>query len=182
MASLKLNRQRWLLLIAGAGLLLLVLDRLVFTPLGRTWQAHQTEIIQLRAAVARGQSLLERADQTRRTWAEMQSGAMPKDAAQSEQDLVAAFDRWGRASNVELSSIKPQWKRGAGDRYSLLECRVDATGSLPALSRFIYELEQSPLALRVDSVEFGARDDRGQKLALSLVITGLRLAPPEGRL
>ena len=43
------KRQRWLILIAGAGVLLLVLDRIVFTPLGEVWRAHAAEI----AAAAR---------------------------------------------------------------------------------------------------------------------------------
>ena len=50
--------------------------------------------------------------------------------AKAEQELVTAFDRWGRAGGIELGSIKPQWKRGSSNRYSLLECRVDASGSL----------------------------------------------------
>ncbi len=174
-------RQRWLLIIAGTALLLLVLDRALFTPLGRVWHAHTAEIAQLRQSVANGRVTLARADQTQRAWSEMQSGALPKDAALAEQDLITAFDRWGRTGGVDLGSIKPQWKRGTSDRYSLLECRVDATGTLPALSRFLYELELSPLALRVDSVEVTARDDNGQRLALNLVVTGLRLAPLEGR-
>jgi hypothetical protein len=175
------NRQRWLLIIAGAGLLLLILDRIIFTPLGHAWQAHAAEIVQLQQSVANGRAVIARASQTQRVWAEMQAGALPKDAAQAEQDLISAFDRWGRTSNIELGSIKPQWRRGATDHYSLLECRVDATGTLPALTRFLYELELSPLALRVDSVEFTARDDNGQKLGLSLVVNGLRLVPLEAR-
>ncbi len=176
------NRQRLLVIVAGAGLLLLILDRIVFTPLGDLWQAHATEIVHLGNAVATGRSEIARASQTQRVWTEMQSGALPKDPAQAEQDLISAFDTWGHLSNIELGSIKPQWKAGATDRYSLLECRVDATGSIATLSRFLYELEKSPLALRVDSVELSSRDDNGQKLGLALIVSGLRLAPLEGRL
>ena len=176
------NRQRLLIIVAGAGLLLLILDRIVFTPLSDLWQAHATEIVQLRNSVATGRSEIARAAQTQRVWAEMQSGALAKDPAQAEQDLIAAFDTWGRASNIELGSIKPQWKSGATDRYSLLECRVDATGTVATLGRFLYELEKSPLALRVDSVEMSARDDNGQKIGLALVVSGLRLVPLEGKL
>lgn len=175
------KRQRLLLLVAAAGLCLLALDRVLFTPLGQVWQAHRTEINALQLSLTNGRSLVDRAGQLQRSWAAMQSGALPKESAQAEQDLISAFDRWGRASGVELGSIRPQWKRGATDRYSLLECRVDATGAMPAMNRFLYELERSPLALRVDSLELTARDDRGQKIGLSLVVTGLRLAPLEAR-
>lgn len=176
------KRQRLLLIAAAVGLALLVLDRVLFTPLGRAWQAQRTEIASLRQSIDNGRSVIARADQTRQRWAEMQTGALPKDPAQAEQDLITAFDRWGRASGIELGSIRPQWKKGATARYSLLECRVDATGSLPALSRFLYELERSPLALRVDTLELASRDDNGQRLSLSLTVSGLRLVPLEGRL
>jgi len=144
---MKLNvpdRQRLLVIIVGVGLALLILDRVLFTPLTNMWKAHAVEITKLQKAVDNGRNTIARAAQTERVWAEMQANALPKDPAQAEQDVISAFDRWGRANNIELSSIRPQWKRGGTDRYSLLECRVDATGTLPTLSRFIYELEAFP--------------------------------------
>ena len=91
------------------------------------WNVRSAEIVKLSKDVARGRSLIERAAHTQRAWNEMQAGALPKDAAQAEQELITAFDRWGRENRIELGSIKPQWKRGT-TRYSTLECRVDATG------------------------------------------------------
>ena len=175
------KRQRWLILVAGAGVLLLGLDRIVFTPVGEVWRAHADEIQQLKGSVASGRSLIARDAHLRQVWAEIQSGALPRDQAQSEYDLISAFQSWGRTSGCELGSIKPLWKHGATDDYSLLECRLDATGTLATLSRFLYELEKSPLALRADSVELVSRDDTGQRLTLSLTITGLRLVSLEGK-
>ena len=173
------NRQRLLIILAAVGVALLVGDRLIFTPLTKNWKARSLEIARLKTAVATGRGTLERGNRTQAAWAEMQSQALPKDAAQAEQDLISAFDRWGRSSNIELGSIKPQWKRGANERYSLLECRIDATGSLPTLTRFLYEVEKSPLALRIESVELATRDAQGQKLTLALFVSGLRLTPLE---
>ena len=175
------NRQKVLLIATAAAVALYVLDAVLLTPLTKTWQTHAAEIVKLKKDVARGRSLIERGPQTQRKWAEMQAGALPKDAAQAEQDLISAFDRWGRDNRIELGSIKPQWKRGT-DRYSTLECRVDATGTLATLSRFLFELEKSPVALRVESVELTARDEGGNKLTLGLIVSGLRMAPLEGRL
>ncbi len=174
------NRQKVLLIAVAAGVLLLVLDRVVMYFSG-VWNVRSAEIVKLSKDVARGRSLIERAAHTQRAWNEMQAGALPKDAAQAEQELITAFDRWGRENRIELGSIKPQWKRGT-TRYSTLECRVDATGSLPTLSRFLYELEKSPMALRVDSVELTSRDEGGNKLTLGLIVSGLRMSPLEGKL
>jgi len=175
------NRQRLLLVLAGAGLLLLVGDSVVLTPLTKAWQSRSAEIAKLQKNVTEGRGVIERAARTQGLWNEMQSQALPKDPAKAEQDLITAFDRWGRATGIELGAIKPQWKRGAAPRYSQLECRVDATGSLATLSRFLYEVEKSPLALRIDAVELTSRDDQGQRLSLGLLVSGLRLVPLEGR-
>ena len=181
MSALPQNRQRLLMILAGAAVFLLVLDSLVLTPLTNGWQSRGAEIAKLQKNVTEGRGIIERASRMQAAWAEMQSQALPKEAAKAEQDLISAFDRWGRASNIELGSIKPQWKRGTTPRFSQLECRVDATGSLATLTRFLYEVEKSPLALRVDSVELTSRDDLGQKLTLGLLVSGLRFAPLEGK-
>ncbi|MDO8542643.1 MAG: hypothetical protein Q7S40_19560 [Opitutaceae bacterium] len=173
------NRQRLLAILAGTAVLLLVLDRVLLTPLTKSWQSRSTEITKLTKNVTQGRSVIDRGPRTQSLWKEMEGQSLPKDPAQAEQELISAFDRWGRSSNIELGSIKPQWKRGTSDRYSLLECRVDATGSLATLMRFLYEVERSPLALRVESVELTTRDPQGQRLTLALLVSGLRLAPLE---
>ncbi len=172
-------RQRLLVILTATMVALYILDAAVIEPLYNLWRTHSAEIAALQKKVADGRNLIVRGPQLERTWADMQANALPKDAAQGEQDVLSAFDRWGRATSVELGAIRPQWKRGATDRYSLLECRVDTTGSLATVSRFLYELERSPLALRVDSIEVSSRDDGGQKLTLALVISGLRFSPLE---
>lgn len=172
-------RQKLLVIAAGAMVALFVLNSILIEPLTKTYQAHAAEIAKLKNDVARGRNAIARAKTTEKTWDDMKAQALPRDPAQAEQDVISAFDRWGRANNIELSSIRPQWKRGAKETYSLLECRVDASGTIPTLSRFIYEVEHSPLALRIDSVEMTSRDDYGQKLTLGLIVSGLRLAPLE---
>ena len=181
MSKPPLDRQRWLLILTGVALALLLLDSLVLSPLTGAWQARSAEIARLRKLVSEGESTAARGERTRGLWQEMQGQALPKDPAKAEQDLLTAFDRWGRAGGVEVASIKPQWKRGQTSQYSLLECRVDVTGSLPALVRFLHEVEKSPLALRIDSLELNARDESGGKLSLGLLVSGLRLVPLEGR-
>jgi len=175
------NRQVLLLKIAAVGVGLLILNSVVIGPLGDLWSDHAAEIRRLRTSVADGRSLIVRGPALRQRWSEMQHGALPRDQAQSEHDLISGLENWARASGVELGSQKPLWKHGTTDDYSLLECRLDATGTLMALTRFIYELERAPLALRVESDELLSRDDSGQRLTLSLIVTGLKLSPLEGK-
>jgi hypothetical protein len=175
------KRQRLLLIIVGIGVGVLVLDSIVIEPLLKMWQTHAAEITKLKQDVIRGRGVVTNGERTERRWREIRSSALPADPAQAEQMVISSFDKWGQANNIELGSIKPQWKKGTKE-YSTLECRVDATGSLSSLTRFMFELEKSPLALRVDSVELTARDDGGNRITLGLIVSGLRMTPLEGRL
>lgn len=175
------NRQVLLIKIAAAGLGLLILNSVVISPLGDLWSDHAAEITRLQASVTEGRSLIARGPSLQRRWAEFQAGALPRDPAQAEHDVITNLENWSRSTGVELGSVKPLWKHGLSDETSLLECRLDATGTLSALSRFLYEVERAPLALRVESNELLSRDDSGQRLTLSLIVTGLRLSPLEAK-
>jgi len=52
---------------------------------------------------------------------------------------------------------------------------VEAAGDLSALSRFLYDIEDGPMALKLESVNISARDDTGQQFTLGLQINGLAL-------
>lgn len=173
------DRQRWLVIATATMVALFILDRAVIGPLTATWQAHSAEIGRLQKAVAAGKGTIARETQLNRVWSEMESSAMPKEPAQAEYAVYTALDQWQRAANIEVTSVRTQWKRGTTDRFSLCEFRVDAIGSMTNLSRFIYDLERSALPLRVDSLELTARDENGQRLSLGLIITALRLSPLE---
>ncbi len=175
------NRQRWLVILAGTVVLLLILEQVVYTPLVKNWETRSAAITLLKKNITAGRTLIERAPRINAQWAQMKNESLPKDQAQAEQELISAFDNWGRSANVELGSIKPTWKRGTTDKYSVLECRVDASGGLSSLTRFLYEVERSPIALRIETLELVCRDEQGTRLSLGLTVTGLRLSPLEGK-
>lgn len=171
------NREHLLIIVVGALLALLLLDRLVFTPLTNTWTNRSKAIVELNESIKKGKSLIDREQITRGVWNDMRKNTLPANASQSEKTLLEAFDHWTRDSGITINSIKPQWKRGESDDYSQLECRVDAAGDLGTLTRFLYSVEHSEMALRVESVELTARDTEGRQLGLGLTVSGLRLAP-----
>lgn len=172
------NRQQ-LLLVLTIGLLALYLGNLlVFTPLSHWWKARQDKIHDLSQQVSQGRSLLRRETYIRNEWANMRTNALPNDASLAEQQVLKAFDNWAGDSGINVSSVTPQWQNDQDD-YSTLDCRIEATGDLGTLSRFIYEIESDPMALQLASVELTANDDRGQQLTLGLDVNGLALISPQ---
>lgn len=173
------QRQQLLLILTGVVVALFAADSLIITPLTASWKQRSETIAGLRESIDKGRSMIEREQHTRRAWNDLRKNTLPANASQAEKNLLEAFDQWSRETRVTVSSIKPQWKRGVNEEYSLLECRVDASGELDRLAKFLYEVEQSEIALRIESVELTARDTSGRQLVMGLMVSGLRLQPLE---
>jgi len=174
------KRQQLFGVVAVAAVALLAGDRLVFTPLARSLKARSERIAELKKSVAQGTLLLDREQSIRERWGNMRTNTLTGEASVAENQVLKAFDRWAQDSRVAINSIKPQWKRGADD-YMTLECGVEAFGSLPALTRFLYDVEQDSLALKVSAVQITTRDDNGAQLTLGLQVNGLLLTPLKTR-
>jgi len=108
----------------------------------------------------------------------MTKNTLSDDTAEAENEVLQAFERWSQESRISISSIKPQWRRN-NDDHMTLECRADAFGSIQAVTRFLYEVERDPLALKVEAVEIAPRDNDGQQLSVGLQVSGLVLNPQE---
>lgn len=172
------NRQQMLFIIAALGLALLVGDRMIYQPLSRSWSERSKRIVELRKSVADAKSIIEREKNIRNRWSSMRTNTLSTDVSVAEQQMLKAFEQWARDSRITVSSFKPQWKRASED-YMTLECRVDAAGSLDTITRFLYNLEKDPIAVRVESVELAARDATGSQFALGLQVSGLVLQPQD---
>jgi Tfp pilus assembly protein PilO len=171
------NRQKFLVILTVAALGLLVVVNFILQPLGSWWSARQEQIKTLQTKVNDGRQMVRRESAIRSRWDEMRTNALPANTSLAERDLLQSVSEWARSSGVELTSIMPQWKNDDAN-YLTLACRVESAGDLASLSRFLYDLEQGPMALRLDSVELNSRDASGQQMTLGLDINGLALTLP----
>lgn len=168
------NRQDFLVMLTIAAAALYVGVNFVFTPLQGWWSDRQKQIHDLRAKVAEGNQLMRRETSIRSHWDDMRSNALAPNTSGAEHEVLTALTGWSRDSGAEIASIMPQWKNDSTN-YMTLACRVESAGDLGSLSKFIYDIEKGPLALRVDSVELSSHDSSGQQLTLGLEINGLAL-------
>ena len=168
------NRQQVLIVFAVTAVVLFAGDRLVLSPLLKAWSGRATHITELRKQIADARMLLQREQSIRSRWQQMTLNALPNNSSAAEQQVFKAIDSWAQESGVAISAITPQWKHDSDD-YMTFECRVDAAGDLGKLSRFLYSVERDPMALKLQLVEFGARDKEGQQLSLGLQLSGLVL-------
>jgi len=171
------NRQQFLIILTFVAIGLFVGVNFILTPLAGWWSGRSAQIRDLSAKVKDGRYLIQREVAIRNHWEDMRANALPANTSLAEHQLLNAVDGWSQSSGVEITSMMPQWKND-DTNYMTLDLRVETSGDISMLSQFLYDIENSPAALRVDSVELGAHDNTGQLLTLSLEINGLALLPP----
>lgn len=173
---MKINNRQQVLAIAAIAIVgLFLLDRALITPLTNGWKARSQKITDLQRDITRGEELLKAGPRYQALWGRMKTNTLS--STNAELKLLEAFQRWSRQSDVSISSVQPQWKAGDED-YSTLECHANASGSIKAISEFLYHMEKDPMALRIESLEITSRDEAGKTLALSLQVSGLVLGEP----
>ena len=167
------RRQLYLKIGAAASLGLLLLNAVVIEPAAQSWSDQTARITALREKVQRGRDLCKREAALRDRWAGMLRANLPADA---DNVAYSAWARWGRDSQINVTSFTPSPWQARDDGFDLLECRVAATGSQAALGRFLYELESDQsVPVSLEECECTTRDPRGSQLTLTARITFLRL-------
>lgn len=172
------NRQQLLAILAAGAVGLLAADRLIVQPLISAWKNRSGEIAKLRESYVRGNQLLNRAQVIQSWWDVRRPHVLTNDPSAAQAQLCSAIDRWAQESRATVTSVKPAWKRLEGDA-AVIECRIDSSGDLQSITRFLYNLESDPMALRIQDLDLTARDDNGQQITLALQVSGLVLNPKQ---
>jgi len=170
------NRQQFLVVLTLIAVALYAGDLLVFEPMAKWFSTRSQTISDLRKQVKDGKLMLQREAGIRSRWDNMRTNTLPANGSMAEQQVLKSFDNWAIQTGAEITGIMPQWKSDSDD-YITLNCRVEDAGNLSTLSRFLSEVERSPMALRLDTVELAARDTTGQQMTLNMEISGLVLVP-----
>lgn len=168
------NRQQALAVVAAGLVGLLLADRLVFTPLVAFWKRRADQLVTVRTSVLQGEALIEREPIVMRQWDQMQSNMLVGEISVAEDRFLKAVERWAQEGRVSLSSVKPQWQRGT-DKFATLECNLEASGNLSAITRFLYEIERDPMGVKIVRTQINARDDAGEQLTLNLQLSALAM-------
>ena len=170
------NRQQTLLVGAILAVGLFAGDKLLLRPFLNVWDARSKRITALRTQIAEGQALLDRKDALSIRWAQWQRNTLTNNPSAAEQQFWQALDRWQQDSSVVINATTPQWKTDS-DEYTSYQVRLDASGNLNSLTRFLFDIETEPMALKLESMELSARDKGGQQFALGLQVSALVLTP-----
>jgi Tfp pilus assembly protein PilO len=171
---MKDKRQRILIIAAAVVVGLWLGDKVILSKLTEWWDARASEITKLQSNIADGKALIKQERVYRAKWDQMKTNALPDNQSVALEQISKSFHEWAEESGVTLDDVRPQWKIDADD-HKTVSCRVGANGTLWMLAKFIYDIERDPVGLKIESLDFTAADNTGQKLSLGLQVSGLVL-------
>lgn len=197
------KRERYMATFVLVAVAVLVLDRYALTPyLARRAQLTAAKLSIL-GELDGAQILFARKTQLSPKWEEMLNSGLKTDAAAAESAVLNALRDWSQESGLALSTLKPERSiqividaegRQVGalatlkpersiQRAELSELTFQAAGvgTMSAVSRFLWRVESSPLPVRVNDLQLGARREGTDDLTLQVRVSALCVAPPPAK-
>lgn len=166
------KRERLIAMVAGAAAGILLLDRVLISPMldSHALLAARHEILLKEMSDAR--RLIGESRTARRQFRQWYTEGLAGDASATESQLLDALRNWSQESRLTLSSIRPD---RAGQTHGLNEITLQATGegSMQTVARFLHRLEAADMPVRIRELQLASRTDATDDLTMQLRVSTL---------
>ncbi len=172
------RREHIIMILAGAAVVILISDRIVLSPLlekrsqtRQTRETLETEFQQAQAALARQDILQER-------WTQMQRAGLTDRTEIIERLLFRLLEESSANSGLLLTSIQPD-RQTNQPPLGEIELLVSGTGSLAAVTAFLWDIETAQIPLMIKSLQLGAKDENASQVSLQVKLSSIFLLKQE---
>jgi len=166
------KRERIIFVALAAVLAVLVLDWWIVTPLlDRSAEVEARKAVLL-SEMANAENLLHRRRVIGPRWRQMLAEGMKHDPAEAESQVLHALGDWAADAGLDLVSLRPE----RSTKETLLpeiDFRAAGTGSMAAVSRFLWRLETATIPIKVKALQIGSRKEGQDNLSLQVQISTL---------
>ena len=172
------RRERCIAIVAAIVLAILLIDRLALTPLFERKAALESEKQAALEELARAGILFERRRALSERWEHMREAGLKLNRAEAESRVLHAVRDWSQAAGLSMSSVRPE-RVATREKLDEIMFQAAATGSLKAVSGFLYRVEESPHPIRLTEFQLGARKEGTDDLSIQFRLSALCQPAPE---
>lgn len=157
-----MSRREKLIAIAALGVVALFgLDRWLITPMLDRRDALLAEEMRLITEAQHANRLLSEKRRAMRRWEDLTREHLLADASQAESAILHAVRDWSRQAGLSLTSVQPD-RTGGGEGEYVIALAASANGDMQAVARFLFQLEQADLPVRVERMRLSAAGEGGR--------------------
>jgi len=173
-------RERYIVAAAAVVLVLLALDRLALAPLREQRAEIDARKKALVGELERTQGLMSRSSKVEPLWNAMRA-SLQAGPAEAESQIQHAVLNWAQDAKLTLSLVKPE-RLADKTRLPQIAFQLAGTGSMAAVSRFLWRLETAPIPVKITEIpQLASRkegtDDMSVQLRISTVYLPNRPRP-----
>jgi len=169
------QRERYIAIATGIVFLLFLIYTFIFTPLMDGRNRIRSEKERLLTQLDQAQRVFDRKQQLSAQWKEMRDGGLGADPSAIESRVLSSVQHWSEACGLPISNLKPDRVRGDGELREIY-FSLALTGDMEAVGRFLWEVENCELPLRIKEFQLGSRGGDGSDLSLQIKLSALYLA------
>jgi hypothetical protein len=171
------KRERIILLLTLVAVGALVLDFFALTPLLKRIDEVETQRTVLLNRMTKAESVLSRRRVLAPRWRRMVTESLKDDPGAAESQVLHAIGDWAERARLNLTSVRPD--RSAEETpLPEIDFRAAGTGSMSAVSRFLYGLQAADIPVKIKNLQLSSRREGSDSLSLQLTFSTLYV-PPE---
>jgi hypothetical protein len=170
------KRQRYLALATVAVVVIFGLDRFMVGPLMAQKEQLDVSIAEQQQRLAAAQRTFTTSRRVSGQWNAMLAGGLKTDISEAESQILHAIREWAQGAGMALSSVKPERIEREKD-FQKITLRATGTGTMQQVSRFLWQLQASPIPVRITDLQINARKEGIDDLSIQLGIATICFAP-----
>jgi hypothetical protein len=124
---------------------------------------------ELRLEVEEAENLIARRASLERRWDELLANGMWNRGA-AESKVFDSLREWSSKANMTLGNVRPE-QSTAEKGMSVLRFTLSGEGRLASVARLLYEIESSPVPVKISSMSLGSTKDDGSKITMSMYLS-----------
>jgi hypothetical protein len=168
------KREQIIALVAVAVVGFFVLNKFLFKPIAGKLQRLETQKSQLLIDLDEAQNLFRKRRVLEKQWKAAMSEGL-RNEVEAESKVGRAIDKWSEEARLTLSSVKPD-RMASDEGLKEMTFVVVGTGTLDAVTRFLWQIETAPLPIKVKDMQLGSSNESGQSMSVELRLSALCLS------
>lgn len=163
-------RERKILVLAVAAILILVLNQYILSPVMEKRSETRQTRKDLADQVEQSLSALNRKKVLQQRWAQMKENGLDKDVQKAEAMVYRYIEDSSDRSGLEVGSIQPDRLSTEG-KLGEIDFVLSGTGSMSSVTRFLWNLETAQIPLKIKSYQLGAKDESGRDMTIQVELS-----------
>ncbi|HMB96345.1 MAG TPA: hypothetical protein VKK61_09925 [Tepidisphaeraceae bacterium] len=171
------KRERYVAIFAGAVVGLLLLDRVVITPLFTQREDLSSSIDAAQQKLAHDEQVMFTQRRLGGEWSGVVNGGLKQDASTAESQVLNSLREWSQEAGLAVGSMRPERSGEKEKDFFKITFRATGSGSMDEVSRFIWQIQTAKIPVHITDLTITSKEG-SDELSLSLGVATIYLPPP----